>query len=174
MKSKELFDKFFYYVIIFFIASFIGYIYEVIYYLVEDNILVNRGFLYGPYLPVYGVGALIMIVILKRFKKHPVLLYFMATIVTGITEYITGVLLNIFGIKLWDYTGLFLNINGYVCLRSVLSFGVGALLLFYIAEPLIVKKIMPISNSTKKIITTVLLLTMITDFILTMVFKYMH
>ena len=173
MKSNKLIDNIFFFFIIFFLASVVGYIYEVIYCIVDDHELVNRGFLYGPYLPVYGFGALAMILTLKKFTKHPVALYFMAIIVTGITEYIAGLFLDkVFHERLWDYTGLLLNINGYVCLRSVLSFGVGALLLFYFADPLIVKKILPIREKYKKIIIILVTVTITIDFIFTLIFKY--
>lgn len=167
------FDKVFYYTIIFFIASFIGYIYEVIFYLVDDKVLVNRGFLYGPYLPVYGFGALLMVVTLKRFVKNPVLVFLLAMFVTGVTEYVAGALIyNIYHERWWDYTGLFLNIDGYVCLRSVFSFGIGALLLFYLLEPFISQKVMRVSHDKRKIVLIILVLTIIIDLIFTLIFRH--
>ena len=87
-KLKELNDfnfefvgknKFYYLVIVFFIASIVGWIYEVLFYLLFDGVLVNRGFLYGFYVPVYGMGALLIVILLKRFKKNPVI-FFVLTI----------------------------------------------------------------------------------------------
>ena len=178
-KSKEVlekykgFDRVFYYTIIFVIACFIGWVYEEIYYLVDDHILVNRGFLYGPYLPVYGFGALIMLVTLKRFKKNPLLVFVLAMIVTGIVEYVAGALVyHIYHEMWWDYTGLFLNINGYVCFRSVFSFAIGAMLLFYALDPIVCKKIMPIKKENKKIIFVTLALMIAVDLILTLIFRH--
>ena len=135
-KEKMVFNKVFYYTIIFFIGSFIGYLYEVIFYLLDDHKLVNRGFLYGPYLPVYGFGAILLILTLRKFKKNPLLIFILAMVVTGITEYVAGFLVyKIYHEMWWDYTGLFLNINGYVCLRSVSFFAISGLLLVYLIEP---------------------------------------
>lgn len=178
-KNKEVddnyrgFNKVFYYAIIFVIACFIGWVYEVIYYLVDDKVWVNRGFLFGPYLPVYGFGAIIMLATLKRFKKNPVLVFLLAMLVTGIVEYIAGALVyQIYHEMWWDYTGLFLNINGYVCLRSVVSFAIGAMLLFYILDPIVCKKIMPINMENKKIILGTILCMIIADIILTLIFRH--
>lgn len=159
------------YLLIFFAGSFAGYIYEVIFYLLFDHELVNRGFLYGPYLPVYGFGAVILVLLLKRFKKNPLVVFLFAMFVTGVVEYFTGYLMwQIYHKMWWDYTGLFLNIDGYVCLRSVLTFGIGGILLIYLIEPLICKFI---SNIKKKVyrVSCVLLFIIIFDFILTIMFR---
>ena len=74
------------------------------------------------------------------FKKKPWLVFLLAMLITGIVEYITGVLMfEIYHRTWWDYNGLFLNINGYVCLRSVFTFGIGGLLLIYLVDPLVSK-----------------------------------
>lgn len=159
------------YLLIFFAGSFAGYIYEVIFYLLFDHELVNRGFLYGPYLPVYGFGAVILVLLLKRFKKNPLVVFLFAMFVTGVVEYFTGYLMwQIYHKMWWDYTGLFLNIDGYVCLRSVLTFGIGGILLIYLIEPLICKFI---SNIKKKVyrVSCLLLFIIIFDFILTIMFR---
>ena len=154
------------YLLIFFAGSFAGYIYEVIFYLLFDHELVNRGFLYGPYLPVYGFGAVILVFLLKRFKKNPLVVFLFAMFVTGVVEYFTGYLMwQIYHKMWWDYTGLFLNIDGYVCLRSVLTFGIGGILLIYLIEPLICKFI---SNIKKKVyrVSCLLLFIIILAFLL--------
>lgn len=77
---------------------------------------------------------------LKPLKKNPIFLFILSIIITGLLEYIVGYIsVNIFNQRLWDYTGLFLNINGLVCLRSVLTFAVGSLILNYLLLPLIDK-----------------------------------
>ncbi len=100
----------------------------------------KRGFLYGPYLPVYGFGALLIQLFLKRFKGKPGVVFVFSAVITGVLEYITGTLMwMIWRRRWWDYTGLFWNIDGYVCLRSVLTFAVEGLLLLYILEPVLRK-----------------------------------
>lgn len=172
-KEKSLFNKTFYYTIIFFVGSFIGYLYEVIFYLLDDHKLVNRGFLYGPYLPVYGFGAILLIVTLRKFKKHPLSIFILAMLVTGITEYVAGFLVyKVYHEMWWDYTGLYLSINGYVCLRSVISFAIGALLLFYLVEPLIVKKLLPLTKGKKVTIFSILILVIMIDLVFTLIFRH--
>ena len=125
---------------IFFVASIIGWIYEMIFYKVTENILENRGFLYGPYVPVYGFGAILIVLLLKRFKKNPLILFVGMALVTGVLELIVGeFMVAVWHKRWWDYTGLFLNIDGQVCLRSVLSFAIGGLGLIYLIEPYINK-----------------------------------
>lgn len=124
------------YFFIFLAGCMVGWIYEEIFYYFEDGFFSKRGFLYGPYLPVYGFGALLMVLLLKRFRKNPVIFFLLSVLVTGVLEYVTGLAMwQIWHQRWWDYTGLFLNIEGFVCLRSVISFGLGGLLLIYLIEP---------------------------------------
>ncbi|MGN0992322.1 MAG: putative ABC transporter permease [Bacilli bacterium] len=160
------------YLLIFFIGSVVGYIYEVIFYLLFDHELVNRGFLYGPYLPVYGFGAVILVFLLKRFKKNPLVVFLLAMFVTGVVEYFTGYLMwQIYHKMWWDYTGLFLNIDGYVCLRSVLTFGIGGILLIYLIEPLVCKFISSVKKKKVYSVSYLFLFIIIFDFVLTIMFR---
>jgi len=156
----------------FLVGSFVGYIYEVLYYLIEDHILVNRGFLYGPYVPVYGTGAVLMLFALKRFKKYPILVFLFAVLLTGVLEYITGVFMyELYHRRWWDYTGLFLNINGYVCFRSVFTFGIGGLLLIYLIDPLICRLAATVKKQKFISITSIGICIVIIDLILTLIFR---
>lgn len=132
-ETKNLIQKL---ITIFFIGAFVGFIYEVIFYYFTENRFDNAGILYGPWLPIYGIGAMLISLIPKKVKKHPILLFLGCMFVTGLLEYIIGYIdLHVFGKKLWDYTGLFLNIDGFVCLRSVLTFAIGGIFLVYLIEP---------------------------------------
>lgn len=140
MKNKQRTNLYQKILIIFFIGAIVGYLYEVIFYYFTEHRLDNAGILFGPWLPIYGFGAVFISLIAPKVKKHPLLLFFGCMLVTGILEYIVGFIsVNVFDKKLWDYSGLFLNINGYVCLRSVLTFAIGGLFLVYIVEPFITK-----------------------------------
>ena len=156
--------------IIFIIGSFVGYIYEEFFSLIVDKELINSGFMYGPYVPVYGFGAVFIVYLLNRFKSHPTLVFILAMIVTGVVEYITGFgLMKIYNDRWWDYTGLLLNVDGYVCLRSVLSFAIGGMLLIYIIYPFILK----IKEKKFVLPTTLTILSiMLIDFIITIIFRY--
>lgn len=158
--------------LIFLVGCFVGYIYEEIFTLVIDKELVNRGFLYGPYLPVYGFGAIFLTLLLKPFKKSPILIFILSMAVTGVVEYLTGyAMLEIWHRRWWDYTGLFLNINGFICLRSLLTFAIGALLLIYIIEPYIVKYIKKWNKTKVNLFIILFYIIFVFDFILTILFR---
>lgn len=168
MKNKKII----YLSLIFLVGCLVGWIYEELFFIIIDKKLVNRGFLYGPYLPVYGTGAVFLTLFLKKYKNKPILMFFMAVLITGIVEYVTGYLMeSIFNRTWWDYTGLFMNINGYVCLRSVLSFGVLAMILLYLIEPLIYKFVLKYYKHSL-IITISFFIVIILDFIITLQFRY--
>lgn len=115
--------------LIFLTGALVGWVYEEIFYWITEGLLRNRGVLYGPWLPVYGIGALVLYA-LKPFRKKPVLLFLLGVGVTGAVEGFVGLLsIHCFGLRLWDYRGEFGNIGGIVCVRSVMTFAAGGLLL---------------------------------------------
>lgn len=172
LKNKDFLTISGYYVFIFLLGSVAGFIYEELFYLLIDGVIKKCGFLYGFYLPVYGFGAVFMAFLLKRFKKNPLVVFFLAMIVTGVVEYITGVVLfSVYHKTWWDYSGLLLNIGGYVCLRSVLSFAVGGLLLIYVAEPLVVRLINYFKKNTLIYSMVFIIFIFLFDFILTLLFR---
>ena len=123
-------------VITFLVFSIIGYISEVIYCSVGQRHLVNRGFLYGPYLPIYGFGGLVVKIFLVPLSSYPLLVFIMGMILTSIVEYIgSWGLEKLFDIKLWDYSKKFMNIKGRVCLLNSTLFGIMGLCCVYFAEP---------------------------------------
>ena len=91
------------FIVVFFIYSVLGYFCEVVYCSVGQKRFVNRGFLYGPYLPIYGFGSLIVTVLLDPLSKWPVAVFILAFILTSCLEYFTSWLLEkFFSVKLWD------------------------------------------------------------------------
>lgn len=166
-------EKILIYALIFIVGCIVGYIYEVIFAYFDEGKFVNRGFLFGPYLPIYGIGACFITLLLKRFRKYPILLFFSCFVLTGIVEYAGGaILMELFNKRWWDYTGLFLNINGYVCLRSLLTFAIGGLLLIYIIEPYI-RSIVNDKYKKYLIIYTIIFLgLMLIDFIFTILIRH--
>ena len=162
-----------FYVLIFVVGCIVGWIYEELFYLLDDHILCNRGFLYGPYLPVYGIGAIVLTPILRKLKKNPLLVFLSAMIITGIVEYVIGQLMwNVYHEMWWDYTGLFLNIGGFVCLRSVLTFAIGGLMLVYIVDPLVVHFVSKISAKKCKLLVLSIGVIFIIDLVFTLLFRH--
>ncbi len=123
-------------IISFFIYSFLGYLCEVVYCSVPQKRFVNRGFLYGPYLPIYGFGSLIVTVFLDPLKRYPAAVFLFAFVLTSALEYFTSWLLEkLFSVKLWDYSKHKVNINGRVCLLNSTLFGLLGLVAEYLVQP---------------------------------------
>lgn len=124
------------YVFLFFIYSFLGWCLEVACKLVSDHKFVNRGFLIGPYCPIYGHGALIMTILLNRYLNDPVTLFIMIILCCSLLEYFTSYFLEkIFHTRWWDYSGYRFNINGRICLETMVPFGLFGLFIMYVTNP---------------------------------------
>ena len=125
------------------IYSVLGYILETLFALVMYGKLESRqGFLYGPVCPIYGVGAVIMIVALQKFKKNGYSIFLGGIIVGSIVEYFISWFGEVFlNIRWWDYTGKFLNINGRICLLYSFYWGVIAIYLMKSLNPSVDKLI---------------------------------
>ena len=93
------------YVLLFFIYAFLGWIMEVIGKLIQQKKFINRGFLIGPYCPIYGHGAILITILLSRYKANPFILFFMAILICSILEYATSYFMEkIFHARWWDYS----------------------------------------------------------------------
>lgn len=157
--------------ILFLVGCLSGWIYEEIFYWFTEGMLRNRGILYGPWLPIYGIGTM-AIYAMKPLKKYPLRLFFLSVIATGMVEYAIGYIgIYFFGLRLWDYRGLFLNLNGIICFRSVVSFGVLSMAFLYIIEPMIEKMLS--RRKTKSIywICLILLILFLVDCVLSYCFR---
>lgn len=136
-KSLSKFQKI---VIYFIIYSFFGWLCEEIFCVIYTHEFVKRGFLFGPICPIYGYGAIIIILFLKNYKNKPIKLFFLAAIIFSAFEYITDYFLQaLFSTKWWDYTGQFLNLNGRITLSFSLVWGIGSLIFIRLVHPLITK-----------------------------------
>lgn len=125
-------------VLYFTIYSFLGWVCESTYCSIGRKKLVNRGFLNGPFCPIYGFGALLVISILSPFVNNIPVLFIASIIVTSTLEYITSyVLEKIFHMSWWDYSTYKYNINGRVCLQNSLMFGLLSLFVMLVIHPAI-------------------------------------
>ena len=154
-------------------SGIIGFIYEEIFYYFDLGMIVKRGTTFGPWIPVYGFGTLFITLVCYNLRKKPLLVFLLATLISAIVEFSTGyVVYNFFHTRLWDYNIEILNfgnIGGYICLRSVLLFGISSLFLFYGALP-IFEKINSKNNKLIKIISISLFSLFILDIILSAIF----
>lgn len=126
------------YLMFFFSFSFVGWVWEVGYGLYKNGVFINRGVLYGPWLPIYGTGGILILLFLRKFFQRPVLTFFMTMIICSVVEYATSWYLEMcHGVKWWDYSGYFLNINGRICLEGSVVFGIGGVAFIYIFAPML-------------------------------------
>ncbi len=171
---EEKQKKIIYLILVFFIGAFAGKVYETLFYLIVNHELFNTGTLFGPWIIIYGVGS-VLLYFLKSFKKNPIILFLLSILITGTLEYFSGLVLDkVFGLMLWNYNGLFLNIGGYVCFRSVITFAIGGLLLHYLLIPILDKIFIKIKYNYIKYFTYILVVLFIIDFILSKIFKNYH
>lgn len=130
-------------VMLFFFFSMVGWCWEVSIHLVLDGVFVNRGTLHGPWLPIYGGGAVLLLTLLNRVRSRPAVQFFSIIFVCGMVEYGSSYYLERVydGKKWWDYSGYFLNLNGRICAEGLLVFGIGGMVIVYIAAPLLDNRI---------------------------------
>lgn len=146
------------YILLFFTFSFVGWCWEVMLNLMMNGTFVNRGVLLGPWLPIYGTGAVMVLIALKPFRDKPFLLFLATMILCGILEYSTSWgLEQIFHKQWWSYKGYFMNLNGRICLEGLLVFGLGGSAATYVAAPLLENLFEKIPPKQKKILCAVLI-----------------
>lgn len=151
-------------IIMFFVFSIFGWLWEVSLGFIQYGIFVNRGTLFGPWLPIYGSGALLMLVLLKKFNHSISLTFALCFILSGILEYSTATILwFVYHLKWWDYTGYFLNIQGRICFEGLLVFSLGGVFLIYAIAPSLNKILNKYQNILKKL-CLVLIILFIIDF----------
>lgn len=154
------------YFLLFLIYSFVGWVLEVIYTLFTDKKLTNRGFFIGPYCPIYGVGALLIVIFLSKFQQHPFALFILAVVICSVLEYYTSyVMEKIFKIRWWDYSNNKFNINGRICLETMIPFGVIACLLVYVINPFLVLNLNKLPESCLVVVSLIFGVLLIADFI---------
>ncbi|MDO4663467.1 MAG: putative ABC transporter permease [Erysipelotrichaceae bacterium] len=122
-------------VFIFFIYSFFGWIWETSYKSIQQRKFINRGFLNGPWLPIYGFGALIILFVTLPYQENHVLVFLLGAIFASIFEFIVGYgMEKLFHARYWDYSHLPLNIKGYIALPISLVWGLFSLILVNIID----------------------------------------
>lgn len=151
-------------ILVFFIFSFVGWGWEVSIHLVKDGIFVNRGVMHGPWLPVYGSGVAMILVILARWRRSPVVETVLTIILCGFVEYMTSYYLEITkGMRWWDYTGYFLNLDGRICGEGLMVFAIGGMAAVYILVPLIDTTFSHLSIKGLKIASLILIIAFTID-----------
>lgn len=158
-----------YYFAYFFIYSFLGWIIEVSFHVITKARFINRGFLNGPYCPIYGFGALsILHLIADTHADNKIKLLFYSMIIATILELITGFILEkLFNKRWWDYSDKKFNYKGYICLEFSLIWGAISFILYEAIHPLIVLSIGKIPYNILVILNIVFFIIFLSDFIAT-------
>lgn len=157
----------YYYFLYLVFFSFLGYICEVTYVYMGTKKLINRGFMHGPYIPIYGFGALFVTLLLNGYYNDPIVIFVMSILICSSLEYFTSYLMEkIFHNRWWDYSALKYNVNGRVCLQNALLFGFGSLAIIYLINPFFKYIFSLLSIKALKYITIILFLLILSDFII--------
>lgn len=152
-------------VLLFFIFSFAGWAWEVSLHLVIDGEFVNRGVLHGPWLPIYGGGGVLILMLLNRLRSKPALEFAGIIVLCGCVEYFSSYALEkvFHGERWWDYTGYFLNLHGRICAEGLLVFGIGGVTIVYVLAPLLDNQIQRIRPAVLVPLCVLLLAAFVTD-----------
>ena len=149
---------------IFILYSILGWLMEVIIVSSKKRKITARGFLIGPWCPIYGFGALFITLLLKKYYDDPLALFIMSFLMGTILEYITSYLMEkLFRARWWDYSDHKFQINGRVSLTTSLGFGLLGLILVYIFNPFFLKIIQNIPPIIFNIIMIIILIIFLTD-----------
>lgn len=142
--------------------------------LVELKKFINRGFLIGPYCPIYGWGCILIILLLNKYTDDPLVLFVMAILICSILEYFTSYFMEkLFKARWWDYSRRKFNINGRICLETMIPFGLLGCLIMYFVNPFFVSVYSKIPSNILIIISSILFTIFLIDNIIsyTIMFK---
>jgi uncharacterized membrane protein len=160
----------YFYFLVFFIYSIIGYICEVLYVYSGTKKWVNRGFLNGPYVPLYGMGGLLITYLLTGYYNDPIVVFVMGVIICSCLEYFISCLMEkMFHNRWWDYSCHKYNINGRVCAKNSFLFGICGLVVIYAANPFIFGFLNSIDYKVQKTAAILLMIIFITDLIISII-----
>lgn len=151
--------------LLFFILSFLGWIWEVSLHLIASGVFTNRGILHGPWIPIYGAGGILILTLLNKLRQKPIMEFISIVAVCGCVEYFTSVFLETMhhGQRWWDYSGYFLNIHGRVCAEGLLVFGIGGLAIVYVLAPFLDNMIQRLQPRVMVFVCSMLLGLFLTD-----------
>lgn len=149
----------------FYLYSFVGWVWESCYVSAKKRRWVNRGFLNGPFLPIYGFGAVTILVSTVAVRDSIPLIFLLGMAGATILEYVTGACMErMFHVRYWDYSNQKLNLNGHICLTSSLAWGAFSVLLVEVVHPPVETIVLGIRTSAAEIVTVALSIMAACDF----------
>jgi cardiolipin synthase len=163
--------EFYYIFYIFFLYCFFGWIYESCFVSIKSRSIVNRGFLNGPVIPIYGGGALLIYMVLWDYRNNIILVFFAGVFITTVLEYITSLVMEmLFHMRWWDYSKWHFNFQGRICLAASLLWGVLSILLLLVFQPVIDYCIASIPRKIGEIVGYAVFVLFLTDIAITAVY----
>lgn len=152
---------------LFYFYCFGGWCFESVYVSLKSRKWVNRGFMRGPFLPLYGSGAIMMLVVSMPFADNVVLTYIAGVVGATALEYVTGVVMEaLFKVRYWDYTGKFMNYKGQICLTSSIAWGFFTILMTKVIHRPIEQLMYSIPEQVLHYLTVLLTIYVVADFTL--------
>lgn len=152
------------YFLYFMIYSFLGWFMEVCVSLWNKHKFINRGFLIGPYCPIYGWGCLAIIIIVGQNTSDILSVFLKSILICSLLEYFTSYFMEkIYNVRWWDYSNKKFNINGRICLETMIPFGLLASLIIYVLHPAVIKLVNLLSLESLVIIASILFVIYIID-----------
>lgn len=153
----------------FFIYSILGWAIETTLVMYQTKKFVDRGFLIGPYIPIYGFGSILMILYLTQYKDNIITVFLLGVIICSILEYLTSYIMEVlFKTRWWDYSNEKFNLNGRICGKNCLLFGLGGIIIIYLIQPILEKIIRLIPNIIFIPLTIILISIFIIDLIISL------
>lgn len=150
--------------------SFLGWCIEILYAMAAYGKYIERGSFNSPFCPIYGFGALFLIVFLNSLKGKPLLFFISSIVLTTALEFGTGIFMrNLLDIRAWDYSEEMFNLLGIVCFRYSLIWGLLSLFLVYFLHPIIEKALDALPHPVRMVIVRCLILYFIIDITITLV-----
>lgn len=161
-KMKFHFDT---WLIYFYFYCICGWMFESAWVSLRTRKWTNRGFMKGPWLPLYGSGAVLVLIVTLPFRAHPAEVYFVGLVAATILEYITGVaMLKIFKVRYWDYRYQKLQFQGHICLTSSIAWGFLSILMVYVVHPPVERFLARWNTEVLSVVTFVITIGMVYDF----------
>ena len=156
--------NFCFYFLVFIIYSFLGWVMEVFGKFIEKHRFINRGFLIGPVCSIYGFGCIFMYFLLDKYKNNLFILFIAAIFVCSILEYFTSYFMEkIFKTRWWDYTRRKFNINGRICLETMIPFGILGCLVIRVVNPIVFKLLNLLTDNSLIILAIIIFIIYIVD-----------
>lgn len=151
----------------FYFYCFFGWIFESTYVSVKSRHFVNRGFMRGPFLPIYGSGAMMMLMVSMPFQNHTVLVYFAGCLGATVLELVTGMTMEaLFKVRYWDYSNQKFNFKGHICLSSTVAWGFLTIFMTEFLHPKVEGIVFAIPSMVVTVLTVALSVYIVVDFTL--------